>query len=104
MAFSDDVTEKAIEYLKVAPSTLSVNLAIEIYRDLRSYPKSYTEEKILADMNGAINKIAMASIEIDAKDGVEGQTSHSDNGTSRSYGNTPTPKAYATVIPFAKVV
>lgn len=85
-------------------SDLSVALAVEIFRDLRNYPKTYAEERILADMGSHKNKIAMAAAEIDAKEGVEGQTGHSENGVSRSYGDLQTPKAYATVIQFATVI
>ena len=66
-------------------SNLSVNLAIEAFMDLRNYPASWTEEKILADTEKNKAKIAMAAIEIDSKDGVENQISHSENGISRGY-------------------
>lgn len=85
-------------------SDLSVALAVEVFRDLRNYPKSYTDEMKLADMENNKSKIAMAAAEIDAKEGVEGQTGHSENGVSRSYGDLQTPKAYATVIQFATVI
>lgn len=101
--FITAVKEIITEY-GITASDLSVMLAIETYRDLRNYPKYYTDEKILADMESNKNKIAMAAVEIDAKEGVEGQTSHNDNGTNRGYGTLPLPKAYATVVPFAKVI
>lgn len=85
-------------------SDLSVALAVELFQDLRNYPKSYDDTKKLADMENNKNKIAMAAAEIDAKEGIEGQISDSDNGTTRSYGNLPVPKAYATVIQFATVI
>ena len=66
-------------------SNLSVNLAIEAFMDLRNYPASWTEEKILADTEKNKAKIAMAAIEIESKDGVENQISHSENGISRGY-------------------
>lgn len=87
----------------ITASDLSVMFAIETYRDLRNYPKSYTDEKILADMESNKNKIAMAAVEIDAKEGVEGQTADSDNGISRSYGALFTPKAFSAVVCIARV-
>lgn len=85
-------------------SDLSVALAVELFQDLRNYPKSYDDTKKLADMENNKNKIAMAAAEIDAKEGIEGQTAHSENGINRSYGDLSTPKAYATVIQFATVI
>jgi hypothetical protein len=91
-------------YLGYAPKQLAVDLALEIFYDLRDYPSVYTATQIDADVLRHKSKIAMAIIEIDAKEGVEGQTSHNDNGTNRGYGTLPLPKAYATVVPFAKVI
>lgn len=103
MAFVDDVTALATAYLGEEPRALSVNLAIEQYKDCRHFPKSYTAEMIGADMTANISKIAYATIEIDAKIGIEGQTSHNENGLNRGYGQMAIPKAYASVIPFANV-
>ena len=44
----------------------------------------------------------MAAIEIDAKDGVEGQTAHSESGYNRTYSDGI--MAYKDVIGFANVV
>lgn len=104
LTFREKVVEKATLYLDdVAPSDLSVDLAIEQFRDCRSYPKSYSEEMILADMEKNISKITMAVVEIESKNGAEGETSHNESGTNRSYGTNPLPKAYATVVQFANV-
>jgi len=46
----------------------------------------------------------MAIAEIDAKEGIEGQTSHSENGISRTYGSIPMPKAYASVLQIARII
>lgn len=83
----------------VNASELVVNLAIEAFIDLRNYPDSWTEEKILADMEKNKAKIAMAAIELDAKDGVEGQTAHGESGYSRTYSKHI--MAYKDVIGFA---
>lgn len=92
------VVKEIITEYGIAASDLSVMFAIETYRDLRNYPKSYTDDKILADMESNKNKIAMAAVEIDAKEGIEGQTADTDNGVNRSYGALFTPKAFATVV------
>lgn len=86
----------------VTTSDLAVTLAIEQFETIRHYPASYDEARKLADMEKHKAKIAMAAIEIDAKDGAENQLSHSENGTSRSYYNGI--MAYKDVIGFAKVL
>ena len=82
--FIAKIKSKTIEY-GVEVSNLSVDLAIEQFEDARNYPSSWNEDKKLADMEKNKAKIAMAAIEIDAKDGAENQLSHSENGTSREY-------------------
>lgn len=101
--FSDSVTAKATTYLGEEPQQLSVDLAIEQFKDLRNYPSSFSDEVIETDLSKNINKIAMAVAEIDAKIGIEGQVGHNENGINRSYGDMALPKAYATVISYAKV-
>lgn len=85
----------------VKVSNLVITLAIETFKDLRNYPDSWTEEKILSDMERNKAKIAMAAIEIDSKDGVENQISHSENGISRNYYSGI--MAYKDVIGYANV-
>lgn len=86
----------------VETSDLVITLAIEQFTAIRSYPASWDEAKELADMEKNKAKIAMAAIEIDAKDGAENQLSHSENGTSRSYYEGI--MAYKDVIGFANVL
>ena len=86
----------------VETSDLVVTLAIEQFETIRNYPASWNETKKLADMEKNKAKIAMASIEIDSKDGAENQLSHSENGTSRSYYEGI--MAYKDVIGFANVL
>ena len=102
--FRESVVIDSTKYLGEAPSELSVDLAIEQYRDCRSYPASWTEDKIVADMQTAKAKIAMAVAEIEARNGAEHEISHSEGGVNRSYGDNPLPMAYASVIPFANVI
>ena len=102
--FRECVVNDSTKYLGEAPSELSVDLAIEQYRDCRSYPTSWDEDKIIADMQTAKAKIAMAVAEIEARNGAEHEISHSEGGVNRSYGDNPLPMAYASVIPFANVI
>ena len=63
---AETVTTNATEYLGYAPKTLTVNLAIEKFKDIRNYPSSYTEAMIETDMTNNISKITMAVVELDA--------------------------------------
>ena len=83
-------------------SDLVVALAIEQFETIRNYPASFDETKKLADMEKHKAKIAMAAIEIDAKDGAEGQLSHGESGISRSYYNGI--MAYKDLIGFANIL
>ena len=101
---AETVTTNATEYLGYAPKTLTVNLAIEKFKDIRNYPSSYTEAMIETDMTNNISKITMAVVELDAKEGGEGENAHSENGISRTYGNYGMPEAYKSVAQFATVI
>lgn len=81
-------------------SDLAVGLAIEIFKDIRHYPSSFEEEKVLSDLNRNINKIAMASVEISSKEGVENQTAHTENGVTRTY--VEGLMAYREIVAYAK--
>lgn len=91
------ITEYGLEV-----SDLSILFAIEQFQTIRNYPSSWDEEKKIADMEKNKAKIAMAAIEIDAKDGAEGQVSHSENGISRTWSDKIS--AYKDVIGFANCV
>ena len=99
--FIADVKSMTTEY-GVETSDLVVALAIEQFETVRNYPASWDETKKLADMEKNKAKIAMAAIEIDSKDGAEGQTAMSENGISRTYYDGI--MAYKDVIGFANVV
>ena len=100
--FIADVKSMTTEYLGYEANALVIQLAIEQFETIRNYPASWDETKKLADMEKHKAKIAMAAIEIDAKDGAENQLSHSENGTSRSYYDGI--MAYKDVIGFANVL
>lgn len=99
--FVEKIKSKTTEY-GVNASNLAVDLAIEQFETIRNYPVSWDEAKKLADMEKNKAKIAMAAIEIDSKDGAEGQLSHGESGISRTYYNGI--MAYKDVIGFANVV
>lgn len=99
--FTDSIKSMATKY-GADVSALSVGLAIEAFRDVRNYPASYDEEAVLSDMNANINKIAMAAVEIDSKDGQENQVSHSEYGITRTY--SAGIMAYRDVVGFAIAV
>ena len=100
--FIADVKSMTTEYLGYEANALVIQLAIERFVSLRNYPSSYTDEMKIADMRNSIAKIAMAVVEIDAKDGIEGQLSHGESGISRTYYNGI--MAYKGVIGFANVL
>lgn len=83
-------------------SDLDILFAIEQFETIRNYPATWDEEKKIADMEKNKAKIAMAAIEIDAKDGAEGQIQMSENGISRTW--TDKISAYKDVIGFANCV
>lgn len=100
-AFADSVKDIATEY-GADVSALSVGLAIEAFKSARNYPSSCDDGSILLDMTANINKIAMAAVEIESKDGLENQVSHSENGVSRAYHAGI--MAYRDIVGFAVVV
>lgn len=99
--FVEEIKAMTTEY-GVEATSLNITLAIEKYRDLRNYPASWTDEKILADMQKNKSKIAMAVVELDSKDGMENQTGHSENGYSRTFKDGII--AYEGVVGFANVI
>ncbi len=99
--FIEEIKATTTEY-GVEATSLNITLAIELFRDLRNYPASWTEEKILADMQKNKSKIAMAVVELDSKDGMENQTGHTENGYSRTFKDGII--AYEGVIGFAKPI
>ncbi len=99
--FIKEIQAMTTEY-GVEATSLNITLAIEKFRDLRNYPASWTDEKILADMQKNKSKIAMAVVELDSKDGMENQTGHTENGYSRTFKDGII--AYEGVIGFAKPI
>lgn len=67
----------------------SLNIIVKtVVRELiqrREYPESMTDEKILADLDNFYATILRVSEYDYNMIGVEGQTSHSENGVNRTY-------------------
>lgn len=85
------VSEKAKIYLEETgekipkfPASI-VDFVIEYVINECHFPKHFTERNIVYDLERGKNSIAMACVDIYAKAGGEGQTSHSENSVSRSY-------------------
>ncbi len=99
--FEYRVAEKASMYLdedeRVPP--LAVEFAIAKFKDRINFPHSFTGEQISAVMENNISTIAMAVVDLTAKAGGEGETSHTDSGTARQYEN-----AYLSLSLFADIV
>lgn len=85
------VSEKARLYLEETGEKLEkfpisiVDFVIEYVTNECHFPKHFTERNIVYDLERGKNSLAMACTDIYAKSGAEGQTSHSENGVSRSY-------------------
>ena len=62
-----------------------VDFVIEYAINGCHFPYHFSEENKVADLNRGKNALAMACVDIYSKAGAEGQTSHSENGVSRSY-------------------
>lgn len=85
------VYSKALMYLRETDETINVfplsivDFVIEYAEGGCHFPKNFTEKQIVSDLQKAKNAMAMACAEIFAKIGAEGETSHSENGVSRTY-------------------
>lgn len=85
------VSEKARMYLEETGEVVQkfpisiVDFVIEYVTNECHFPKHFTERNIVYDLERGKNSLAMACVDIYAKAGGEGQTSHSENSVSRSY-------------------
>lgn len=85
------VAEKSKQYVEETGEKLErfpisiVDFVIEYVTNECHFPKHFTERNIVYDLERGKNSIAMACVDIYAKSGAEGQTSHGENGVSRSY-------------------
>lgn len=61
--------------------------AIREVKSARRYPESYTDDDIISDLYNYYGNIHNLALYDYNQIGVEGQTGHNENGTSRTYKN-----------------
>lgn len=85
------VADKARLYLEEIGETIEkfpmsiVDFVIEYVSNACHFPSHFQEINIVSDLSKGKNSLAMACVDIYVKAGAEGQTSHSENGVSRTY-------------------
>ena len=85
------VKSKANDYLGETGETIDafptsiVDFVIEYIAQGCHFPSHFTEKNIVSDLAKGKNSLAMACVDVYAKAGAEGQTSHSENSISRVY-------------------
>lgn len=112
MAVREELAQIATDYFNSipelqgeVPSMLLVDFVIEKYKQHRNYPNAFTEDKIGRDMADHLSTMAMAVVDLHMKVGAEGQTSHSENGISRSYENAYISMSiFNDVLPYVKIL
>lgn len=72
------------EKLEIFPTSV-VDFVLEYAINCCNFPGHFTEENIVADLSKCRNQLAMACVDVYARAGAEGETSHSENGVSRTY-------------------
>ena len=77
MTIEDRIYEKSVEYLSdipeladEKPSKLLIGFVTEKFKQCRNYPPSFTDAKIESDMEKHLNTIAMAVVDLKAKEGA----------------------------------
>ena len=85
------VRGKALSYVTETGETMTefplsiVDFVIEHISQNCHFPSHFTEKNIVSDLSKGKNTLAMACVDVYAKAGAEGQLSHGENGTSRTY-------------------
>lgn len=84
---SDLTTELSITDSNFSPELLEAKVrgAIREVMTARNYPKSFSDERIIEDMNGYYSQIRSIALYDYNLIGAEGQKSSSENGISRVY-------------------
>lgn len=62
-----------------------VDFVVEYFFNSSNFPDGSTESKQIEMMKPFRNSMAMACVDVYSKAGAEGELSHSENSTSRSY-------------------
>lgn len=85
----------------IAILTEVLNDAIAEIRAARKYPKDMTESEISADMQKFISNIKKLAKYDYSQIGAEGETTHNENGISRSYVDRR--KCFDGVVPYCRM-
>ena len=109
---NEELKQKATDYFNSipelegqVPSELLIDFVIEKYKEHRSYPPSFTDEKIENDMRNHMSTMAMAVVDILVESGAEGETSHSENGINRTYENAYISESiFKNVFPYVNIL
>lgn len=94
LELTEYVREKAKEYVvetgeEMGKFPLSiVDFVIEHIAQTCHFPSHFTEKNIVSDLSKGKNNLAMACVDVYARAGIEGQTSSTENGISRTYDST----------------
>lgn len=93
----EQITEEVNEEILFA----KVRNAIREIKKARRYPKNYTDEMIEEDMKNYITNIENLAIYDYNQIGVEGQSTHNEDGVNRTWKSRNT--CFNGVLPIAKV-
>lgn len=97
---SDDIGLTEDKDLKALSS--KIKNAIRDVKNQRNYQDYHTDDFIVSDLNKLYANIRALALYDWNKRGVEGQSSHSSNGTSRGYEDRE--KCFDGIIPYANVI
>ena len=82
-------TQESGEAISEGMVSMVIDLLVQKYISIKSYPSNWSQEDIKADVNEYFEshaaRIALKIPEIVGRIGAEGETSHSENGINRSY-------------------
>lgn len=100
---TDLITELGIkDNAEISALNIKVKNAIKEVKRARNYPSHYTDEMISSDMENYYSNIKDIALYDYNQIGAEGQTSHSENGTSRTWKDRK--ECFNGVIPFVHTV
>lgn len=100
---TDLITELGIKNnAEISALNIKVKNAIKEVKRARNYPSHYTDEMISKDMENYYSNIKDIALYDYNQIGAEGQTSHSENGTSRTWKDRK--ECFNGVIPFVHTV
>ena len=81
--------------------TSKIKNAIREVKSARRYPKNYTNEAIVTDLYNYYSNIRELAMYDYCQIGAEGETAHSENGTSRTWKDRE--KCFNGVYPFTQI-